>query len=151
MRRFLEGRGRQLQSARGLPRGGGPSQFICCECNSILLEGELRRGSAWSKRCRRGHLVIRLRPAFLDFLRGLAWGSLVILGAAIATLYFDTARSAILAAAGAICSALACKRLLDGMHYLKLTDPARQVARLHFSEALGAWVAILLSTFVVSR
>lgn len=123
------------------------AQFICCECNSVLSEGQLLHTNALSKRCPYGHLVIQLRPFFISLIQGFGWGTLVIGGAAVAVRSFEP-QFPVLGIAGAICSALACKRMLDGWEYKKLEEPAKWIARQRFSEAIGVWTAIVLSTLV---
>lgn len=88
------------------------------------------------------------RPALIAFLQGLGWGTVLMVGGAVIALSVDSSRFAVLGATGAICSALACKKMLEGTSYLKLPQPAKKVARQLVAEAAGAWIAVLLSTLI---
>lgn len=134
-----------------LPQPTIPDQFVCCQCNCIISKGELRQYGLFDKRCGRGHLVIRLHPPVLDFLQGLGWGSVIMFGAAyVAEVSYESPIS-ILGFAGVLCSAMACVKMLQGITYRKLPEPANILARQQLSEAVGAWVAVIMSTLFTFR
>lgn len=126
------------------------ARYICCECNAAVNETNLQRRSFFSNECNNGHVVVEVRPIGIAFLQGLGWGLALMVGAAVIAISVENSRFAILAAAGAICSALACRKMLEGLSYLKLAQPAKNVARQRIFEAAGAWIAVLVSTLVAS-
>lgn len=126
-------------------------RYVCCQCNEVIDESALVKDSPFSKKCRQGHTVLVVRPAPIAFLQGLGWGTVLMVEGALAALFFNSSRLAILGAAGAICSALACRKMLEGILYLKLPEPTKNIARQLVSEAAGAWLAVLLSTLIAFR
>ena len=130
----------------GQPQAAFTERFICCQCNAMVPEPQGRPDHVLSRQCEHGHLVTRLRPPWTGFLQGLGWGFLLMMAAAfVAERYHDSAVN-VLGAAGALCSAIACQKLLQGLAYHKLAEPSRLLARQKISEAVGAWSAVVLST-----
>lgn len=126
-------------------------RYVCCECNAAVSETNLHRKSFFSNEGNCGHEVVEVRPIGVAFLQGLGWGLALMVGGAVAALSIENSRFTILAASGAICSALACRKMLEGLSYLNRAEPAKNVARQRISEAAGAWIAVLVSTLVASR
>jgi len=126
-------------------------QFICPECNALLPEGQSLKRSGLARKCQRGHLVIQTRPFLVAFFQGLGWGSLAIGWAAIAAAVFGATQVIVLGPAGAVASAFACTRVLDGWKYQKLGLPSSGLSRQRFAEAVGIRIATLLSSFFTAR
>lgn len=124
--------------------------YVCCQCNAIVDETHVVKKSPFCIECSHGHGVVIARPALIAFLKGLGWGAVLMVGGAVMALSVESSRFAILAASGAICSALACKKMLEGTSYLKRPEPAKKVARQLVAEAAGAWIAVLLSTLIAT-
>ncbi|HTU47496.1 MAG TPA: hypothetical protein VMF91_20705 [Bryobacteraceae bacterium] len=142
MRRVPRAKRRTVQAA------AHETIFVCCECNTFIEEVSRQQGAQTIRECKNGHAVVAVRPVFIAFLQGLGWGLSLMIVSCIVALWMGSSRFEILAGAGAICSALAVKKMIDGMPYLKSAEPAKSVGRQRISEAAGAWIAILVSTLI---
>jgi hypothetical protein len=125
--------------------------FICCECNALLSNNDVREKRLFVHICPRGHSVSKRRPKWLALLQGFGWGTLLMsIGVVLAIVDRDS-NFAVLGIAGAVCSAFACLQMLNGIQCRKLGEPATSFARQRFWEAIGLWLSIIMSTLVTAR
>ena len=128
---------------------GGSDHFVCCDCNVVISDQQVRHGGLLENRCPRGHTVARLHEPSVGFLQGLGWASVVILGLALASRLSTSPPIETLRTANICCSIVACRKILRGLTYRKLPKPSKILARQNFAEAIGAWTGVVLSTLLV--